>query len=75
MPARNSARDLRNKSYIDSLSDEAIRRAIEGGRPPNMPAFGGQFMEPSMKLLIAYVRELSEAEAAAAAPAAAPTKK
>jgi mono/diheme cytochrome c family protein len=54
-----SARDLSNAVYVSSLSDDAIRRAIEGGRPPAMPAFSGQFMEPSMKLVVAYVRELS----------------
>ena len=65
------ARDLSNKSYIESLSDETIRGVIEGGRPPSMPAFRGQFMEPSMKLLVAYVRSLSDPEAgqAVAAPA------
>jgi mono/diheme cytochrome c family protein len=65
-PESPSARDLSNESYINSLSDEAIRRAIEGGKPPAMPAFGGQFMEPSMKLVISYVRELSQGKKPAA---------
>ena len=63
-----SARDLTNRSYVSSLSDEAIRRTIEGGKPPSMPAFGGQFMEPSMKLLVAYVRELADGGEKTVAP-------
>lgn len=59
-----SARDLSNASYVNGLSDEAIRRVIEGGKPPGMPSFGGQFMEPSMKLIISYVRDLSRPPAA-----------
>lgn len=65
-----SARDLTNRSYVSSLSDEAIRRTIEGGKPPAMPAFGGQFMEPSMKLLVAYVRELADGGEKAVVPKA-----
>lgn len=58
-PQSPSARDLSNASYVNGLSDEAIRRVIEAGKAPGMPAFGGQFMEPSMKLVISYVRDFS----------------
>lgn len=55
-----SAKDLTNHSYMSARSDEQIERVIMAGRPPNMPAFGGQFGEPSMKVLVAYVRSLSD---------------
>lgn len=58
------AKDLSNTAYMESLTDDRIRATIKRGKPPNMPAFGEQFMEPSMKVLVAYVRSLSEPEAA-----------
>ena len=58
-PESPSARDLTIASYVSSLCDDAIRGVIEAGKPPAMPSFRGQFMDPSMKLIIAYVRELS----------------
>ena len=68
--ASPGARDLSNRSYIESLGDQKIRMAIMQGRPVNagpnqpktMPAFGGQFSEPELKLLIGYVRSLSNPE-------------
>jgi len=63
------ARDLSNRSYIDSLGDDKVRAAIMMGRPPMgpdmppaMPAFGGQFSDPELKVLIGYVRSLSNPE-------------
>jgi mono/diheme cytochrome c family protein len=63
------ARDLGNRSYIDSLGNRGIRAAIMGGRPVGvppdqqlMPAFGAQFSEPEFELLIGYVRSLSNPE-------------
>lgn len=58
------ARDLSNRSYMSQLSDDDLRRAIEMGKPPAMPAFGGKFMTPTQKLLIAYVRKLSDPDVA-----------
>jgi mono/diheme cytochrome c family protein len=66
-PAAPTARDLTNRSYIDSLGDQGIRSAIMQGRPAmvppgpdkTMPAFGNQFSEPELKLLVGYVRSLS----------------
>ena len=65
--ASPTARDLTNRTYIDSLGDQKIRMAIMQGRPAMaapgqeklMPAFGGQFSEPELKVLIGYVRSLS----------------
>ena len=54
-----TARDLSNGSYMRSLSDRAIRRTIMMGKPPAMPAFGGQFLDPELALLVAYVRTLA----------------
>ncbi len=61
-PAAPTARDLTNRSYIDSLGDRKIEAAIMAGRPPNMPAFGGQFSQLEMDLLVGYVRSLSNPE-------------
>lgn len=67
--ASPGARDLTNRSYIDSLGDKKIRAAVMQGRPPMgpgqpmaMPAFGTQFSEPEYKVLIGYVRSLSNPE-------------
>jgi mono/diheme cytochrome c family protein len=65
--AAPTARDLSNRSYIDSLGDQRIRQAIMEGRPPMtapgqaqmMPAFGNQFSEPELQVLVGYVRSLS----------------
>ena len=60
------ARDLSNRSYLDSLGNKGIRGAIMAGRPAGMPedqqlmpAFGNQFSEPELELLVGYVRSLS----------------
>lgn len=58
-------RDLTQPGYMSTLTDERIKMTIRMGKAPNMPAFGGRFAEPSMKVLIAFVRQL-------AAPPAAP---
>lgn len=64
-----AARDLTNRSYMDGLGDKAIRAAIMGGRPAGlpaeqqmMPAFGNQFSEPELQVLIGYMRSLSNPE-------------
>lgn len=64
--ASPGARDLTNRSYIDSLGDDKIRMVIMTGRPPTgpgqpmaMPSFGGQFSDPEIKVLVGYVRSLS----------------
>lgn len=65
--AAPTARDLSNRSYIDELGDKRIREAIMQGRPPMtapgqaqmMPAFGNQFSEPELQVLVGYVRSLS----------------
>ena len=67
--AAPTARDLTNRSYIDSLGNKSIRAAIMAGRPVGapadqqvMPAFGNQFSEPELELLIGHVRSLSNPE-------------
>ena len=65
--------DLTVRPRMEALGDEGIKRAIMQGRPPGMPAFGGQFVEPSHKVLVAYVRSLSDPRIAGATqPGAAP---
>jgi cytochrome c oxidase cbb3-type subunit 3 len=61
-----AAKDLTNVSYMETLTDERLRMIIHNGKPPAMPAFQGQFAEPSLKVLIAFVRSLSRPEAARA---------
>ena len=58
------ARDLSNRVYMETRTDEQLRNVIMRGVAPNMPAFGGRFLEPSMKVLVAYVRGLSAKPAA-----------
>jgi mono/diheme cytochrome c family protein len=67
--AAPTARDLTNRSYIDQLGNKGIRGAIMAGRPMGMPrdqqlmpAFGNQFSEPELEVLIGYVRSLSNPE-------------
>ncbi len=57
-----TARDLTNRAYVDELGDRRIEMAIMAGRPPTMPAFGGQFSPPEIDLLVSYVRSLSNPE-------------
>lgn len=59
LPEVTGVRDLTDPGYMSTLSDERIRRAIRAGRPPTMPSFS-HFSEPTLKVLVAYVRRLSE---------------
>lgn len=52
-------RDLTQAGVMSTLSDERIKATIRMGKPPNMPAFGNRFAEPSLKVLVAYVRGLA----------------
>jgi mono/diheme cytochrome c family protein len=80
-PEVPAARDLSNAFYMATMDDRRLERAIRAGKPPGMPAFGNQFMEPSMQVLVKYVRSLSEQPQAPAmvprdgakSPAAKPT--
>ncbi|MCB9751659.1 MAG: c-type cytochrome [Myxococcales bacterium] len=83
LPDVAGVRDLTDPRYMGTLSDDQLRRTIQMGKPPNMPAFGRSFAEPSLRVLTAYVRKLSTdprpvaappvgAPPAAAPPAAAP---
>ena len=68
--ASPTARDLTNRSYVDSLGNKQIRAAIMQGRPVGgapgqakvMPSFGNQFSEPELEVLVGYVRSLSNPE-------------
>ncbi|MEE9382271.1 MAG: cytochrome c [Nannocystaceae bacterium] len=53
--------DLSRRDAGKALSANMIRRAIKAGKPPKMPAYGEQFLEPSLRSLVAYVRGLSAA--------------
>lgn len=56
-------RDLTDPGPMSMISDERLRMTIRMGRPPNMPAFS-HFTEPTLKVLVAYVRYLSQPELA-----------
>lgn len=67
--ASPTARDLTNRSYMNQLGNKGIRAAIMAGRPIGlpaeqqlMPAFGNQFSDPELEVLIGYVRSLSNPE-------------
>ncbi len=59
LPDVSGVRDLTSAQYMDGLTNDQVRRTIQRGKPPNMPAFGRQFAEPSLEVLVAYVRSLS----------------
>jgi len=61
LPEVAGVRDLTDPGFMSTLSDERLRRSIRGGRPPTMPSFP-HFSEPTLKVLVAYVRALSQPE-------------
>lgn len=63
LPEVAGVRDLTDPGFMSTISDERMRRSIRGGRPPGMPAFS-HFSEPTLKVLVAYVRQLSAPELA-----------
>lgn len=67
LPEVAGVRDLTDPGFMSTLGDERIRRTIRAGRPPNMPGFP-HFSEPTLKVLVAYVRRLSEPEPAQPPP-------
>ncbi len=64
-------RDLTDANLMGMLTDDRIKQTIRMGKPPTMPAFS-HFAEPSLKVLVAYVRQLSTPAAPAPAAATAP---
>ncbi len=59
LPEVSGVRDLTDPQYMGTMSNDQVRRTIQRGKPPNMPAFGRQFAEPSLEVLVAFVRGLS----------------
>lgn len=51
-----SAADISTR--LRTISDRELEVVIKQGKPPRMPGFGEQFLEPSLRTLMAYVREL-----------------
>lgn len=73
-----AARDLSDVRVVDVLRDDQIKRAIQMGKPPTMPAFGDRFTEAALEVLVAHVRGLSGSAGTRArhdVPAAGPEKK
>ena len=64
-------RDLTDASLMGMLTDERVKATIRMGKPPTMPAFT-HFAEPSLKVLVAFVRQLSQPGQPVLAPAPAP---
>lgn len=61
-------RDLTDANLMGLLNDDRIKSTIRMGKPPTMPAFT-HFAEPSLKVLVAFVRQLSQPTPAAPPPA------
>ena len=55
--------DLTSAAFQRSTSDEKIKGIILQGKPPQMPGFSGQFIEPTVAVLVRYVRELGRTPA------------
>ena len=64
-------RDLTDANLMGLLTDDRIKQQIRMGKPPTMPAFT-HFAEPSLKVLVAYVRSLSQPVAGGEPPTPAP---
>ena len=43
-----------------SMNDRELEHTITMGKPPRMPAFGEQFLEPSLRAVMAYARGLGK---------------
>src|SRR5687767_3532145 len=52
-------RDLNDANLMGLLTDDRVKQTIRMGKPPTMPAFT-HFAEPSLKVLVAFVRQLSQ---------------
>lgn len=63
LPEVLGARDLTDRGLMSMISDDRLRMTIRMGKPPNMPGFS-HFAEPTLKVLVAYVRQLSQPELA-----------
>lgn len=63
LPEVAGVRDLTDRGVMSLLSEERLRATIRMGKPPNMPGFS-HFSEPTLKVLVAFVRQLSEPELA-----------
>jgi cytochrome c oxidase cbb3-type subunit 3 len=59
VPEQAQARDLSDRRIVDTLRNDQIKRAIQMGRPPAMPAFGDRFTDAALEVLVAHVRGLS----------------
>lgn len=71
--------DFRDPTWQRSRTDEQLRRVIQMGAPPRMPAYGRRFMEPTQASLVAAIRKLGAAKVmpskpATASPAGSPKK-
>jgi cytochrome c oxidase cbb3-type subunit 3 len=54
----NHARDLTDRAWHDSVSDERLFNSIMNGKGKSMPAYGKKFSEQEIELLVAFVRGL-----------------
>ncbi|MEK6282320.1 MAG: cytochrome c [Acidobacteriota bacterium] len=54
----NQARDLTDRAWHDSVSDERLFNSIMNGRGKRMPAYGKKFSEQEIESLVAFVRGL-----------------
>lgn len=50
--------DFRDPNWQRSRTDMQLRRAIQMGVAPRMPAYGRRFLEPTQASLVAAIRRL-----------------
>lgn len=55
--------DFRDPAWQRSRSDAQLRRVIQMGLAPRMPAYGRRFLEPTQASLVAAIRKLGRAAA------------
>jgi len=58
--AQSGIQDLSDPMYMNRIGDDQLRQIIRMGKPPKMPGFEGQFIEPSLGVLVAYVHSLAK---------------
>jgi cbb3-type cytochrome c oxidase subunit III len=56
----NSARNLADANWQQSVTDERIFNSISNGRGKKMPAFGNKLSETEIESLVTYIRRLKK---------------
>lgn len=59
VPEVPGVRDLTDARVMEQLRNDQLKMVIRMGKPPRMPAFGNEFTDAALEVLVAYVRSLS----------------